>query len=117
MALENGTRRNWQAELPRMLNEFNEFSGDGGENRALGRSCENAQQISNLKLAERVGHLREPLAMLAASAPSLVAIHHSSPEFAASGGGWRREWESSNAISRKLMFTAISSASLATATI
>ena len=38
-----------------MLNEFAEVLDIGGENRALVRFRENAQEIAILKLAERVG--------------------------------------------------------------
>lgn len=57
MTLRNGTRCVSQLGFPQMLNEFDGLSDVGRENRALERSCRNAQEIVNWKLAERVGFL------------------------------------------------------------
>jgi len=59
MSLENGTRVRSSPAVPQFSKESAELREVGGENRALDRFCENAQEIANWRMAERVG-VREP---------------------------------------------------------
>jgi hypothetical protein len=47
MTLENGARRELQAEPAQILGESDELLDVGKENRALARFCENAQEIAS----------------------------------------------------------------------
>ena len=89
MTVKNGTRHDLRLGLPQLLNEFDELSDPGRENRALACFRRNTQEIAILRLAERVGVLDRDFAKpngfnglaIILAQPQRISVFRLSPAF------------------------------------